>query len=363
MDLYTLLGLSRTASEADIERAYRRLARLYHPGVNPGDRVSQERYREVQEAYVVLGDATRRREYDRGPAPPPARPAEPAVAFEGFDFSAAAEGPLAATFAELFSDVFKQAAVEATSPTRGADVELDADLSFADAMQGVDAALSVTRQERCPGCQGRGRVDRPPVPCPACGGARSRRWARGHLVFTKLCEACEGRGRLESEACRVCAGVGTTPRTEVVTAQVPPGIEDDARIAVPGHGHAGARGGPAGDLYVRIHVGSHPFFRREGRDIHLTLPVAVHEAALGARLDVPTLDGVARLRIPPGTTSGQQFRLAGRGVGGRLEAAGDLVVEVQIALPPVLDDASRELLREFGRLNGADVRRHLFEAV
>jgi molecular chaperone DnaJ len=365
MDLYSLLGLARTASLAEIERAYRRLARLYHPGVNPGDRVSQERYRQVQEAYVVLSDVNRRREYDHGPAPAPDKRPDPVVAFEGFDFSAVADGPLAATFSELFSDVFRQAAEEAIAPTRGADIELVAHVSFVDAVQGADVPLSLTRQERCPGCHGRGRVSRAAMTCPACGGATTRRRARGHLVFTKACETCEGTGRLDFETCRTCAGIGTAARTEVVTVHVPAGIDSGARIAVPGRGHAGARGGPAGDLYVHVEVAPHPHFRRVGRDIHLTLPVAIHEAALGARVDVPTLNGSAKLRIPPGTTSGQQFRLLERGVGadgGRgADAAGDLVVDIQVVLPEVIDDASKELLREFGRLNGADVRRHLFD--
>ena len=362
MDFYALFGLDRSASLAEIERAYRRLARLYHPGVNPGDRVSHDRYRQVQEAYVVLSDVRRRREYDNGPALVAEKKTAPAVAFEGFDFSAAAEGPRAATFSELFSDVFRQAAEEAAAPTRGADIEIGADVSFVDAMQGADVPLSLTRQERCQACHGRGRVARAPMTCPACHGAATRRWARGHLVFTKVCEVCEGQGRLDHESCRTCAGVGTVARTEVVTVRVPAGIETGARVAVPGRGHAGARGGPAGDLYVHVAVAPHPHFRRAGRDIHLTLPVAVHEAALGARVEVPTPNGSAKLRVPPGTSSGQQFRLPGRGVGSGLNGvAGDLVVDVQIALPPVLDEASKDLLREFGRLNDADVRRHLAE--
>jgi len=364
MDFYTLLGIGRTASFAEIERAYRRLARLYHPGVNPGDRVAQDRYRQVQEAYVILSDANRRRDYDRGPSAAAEPRPDPVVAFEGFDFTASADGPLAATFSELFSDVFRQAAEEAIAPTRGADIELTAQVSFTDAVQGADVPLSLTRLERCSACHGRGRVNRAPVTCPACGGAATRRWARGHLVFTKACETCDGHGRIDAESCRACGGMGTASRTEVVTVHVPAGIETGARIAIPGRGHAGARGGPSGDLYVEMEVAAHPHFRRAGRDLHVTLPVAVHEAALGARVDVPTLNGPVTLRIPPGTTSGQQFRLLQRGIGGDdgdVESRGDLIAEVQVVVPAVLDETSKELLREFGRLNGADVRRHLFE--
>jgi molecular chaperone DnaJ len=362
MDFYALLGVSRTASPSEIERAYRRLARRYHPGVNPGDQVSAEMYRQIQQAYVVLADSNQRREYDLGPSGGSAPAGSGTVAFAGFDFSAPVEGPLAATFAELFSDVFQHAAREATTPTRGADIELDLGLSFRDAVQGADVPLSVTRHERCGACLGLGQVTRAPVVCPRCGGVGSRRSARGHLVFTKACEGCAGRGRLDSEACRICGGVGTCPRTEVVTVNVPAGIESGARMAVPRRGHAGARGGPAGDLYLTVQVAPHPHFWREGRDLHLTLPVAIHEAALGARVDVPTLEGSVRLRVPPGTVSGQRLRLRGHGVGPPGDdARGDLIVHAEIVLPPDLDEPSKGLLREFGRLNPADVRRELFD--
>jgi molecular chaperone DnaJ len=370
VDLYALLGLTRAASAGDIERAYRRLVRRYHPGVNPGDRAAAEMYRRIREAFEVLGDAARRREYDRGAgraAPPPVLPAEVTVSFEGFDLASPAEGPLAATFAELFADVFQDAAREATTPTRGADLSTTAVVSFRDAAIGGAVPISVTRQERCTTCGGDGRVPRPPVVCPACNGVGARRWARGHLVFTRPCDGCGGSGRLDVQACRTCLGVGVQSRTEVVTLELRPGTENGDRIAVPGRGNAGARGGPAGDLYVTISVTPHPYFQREGRDLHLVLPVAVHEAALGARVEVPTLGPAVRLKIPPGSPSGRKFRIRGHGIpaGHSLDGseAGDLIVEVQIVLPPVRDERSRELLREFGRLNDTDVRGHLFGAM
>jgi molecular chaperone DnaJ len=363
VDLYSVLGVDRAASAGDIERAYRRLARRYHPGVNPGDRMAEELYRQVEHAYRVLGDQDRRREYDRGAGRTAVTHIEASIELEGFDFSAPAEGASAATFAELFSDVFRNAALEATSPTRGTDIDVTLPLSFRDAVVGGAFPLSVVRQERCAVCAGDGRVTRPPVVCPVCQGEGARRWARGHMVFTRACDQCGGVGHLGVQACRACAGVGVQPRSEVVTLTVPPGVNDGDRLAVPGRGHAGARGGPAGDLYVTIRVASHPFFRRNGRDLHLTLPLAVHEAALGARVDVPTLDEPVRLRVPPGTSSGRVFRIRGAGVpaAGGDEAAGDLVAVVEIVLPPVRDERSRDLLRRFGELNDVDVRRHLFE--
>ena len=322
-------------------------------------------YAQILGAYDVLGNAERRREYDRGAGGRPLQAVEETtVSFQGFDFTSPAEGGAAATFSELFADVFQDAAREATTPTRGADIDVVVRLSFEAAVRGGAVPLSITRHERCGTCLGDGRVARPVVVCPGCGGAGSRRWARGHMVFTSACEVCDGQGQMSSEPCRACAGVGIAPRSEVVTLGVPAGVEAGARLAVPGRGHAGARGGPAGDLYVTVDVADHPFFRRVGRDLYLALPVAVHEAALGAKVEIPTLDGEpARLRVPPGTASGARLRARGRGVpspDGDPGQAGDLIAEVQIVLPPVTDERSKALLREFGQINNIDVRRELF---
>jgi molecular chaperone DnaJ len=359
VDLYALLGLPRAASAAEIERAYRRLARRYHPGVNPGDRVAERLYQQVQEAYVVLGDADRRREYDGGMAP--AEEAAP-VAFEGFDFSVAADGPLAATFSELFSDVFQQAARQATTPGRGLDVLLTMHLPFEDGVRGCTVPLSVTRHERCAGCQGRGFLARNVAACPGCAGEGTRRWARGHMVFTKTCEACGGNGQSVRESCVTCHGSGVTPRTEVVSISVPAGLESGSRLTVPGHGHAGALGGPSGDLYVTVEIGSHRYFTRRGADLHLTLPLAIHEAAFGAVVSIAGLDGPVRVRVPAGVRSGSTIVVRGRGgVKSGIAERGDIVVTVQLALPPRLDERSRDLLREFGRINTDDVRRGIFD--
>ena len=364
MDLYALLGVSRAASAGEIERAYRRLARRYHPGVNPGDGMAEALFRQVQHAFAVLGDSDRRRAYDRG-ATGAARPAEVSVSLQGFDFSAPASGAEAATFAELFADVFQQAAREATTPSRGSDIELPMRLGFKDAVLGGTFPISVTRQERCSACAGDGRIPRVPVVCAVCDGTGTRRWMRGHMVFTGTCDSCQGSGRVSTQACRTCGGTGLQPRSEVVTVNVPAGVESGDRIAVPGRGHAGACGGVAGDLYVTVDVLPHPFFRRAGRDLRLTLPLAVHEAALGARVDVPTLGDPVRLKIPAGTPSGRTLRIRGQGVpspsGRQPEADGDLLVDIQVVLPPVRDERSRQLLREFGELNNENVRAFLFE--
>jgi len=315
MDFYQLFGLSRSASADEVERAYRRLARRYHPGINPGDRVAEGMFRQIQEAYGVLGDSGRRHDYDRGVREAPVAAMVATVAFEGFDFSAPAEGASAATFSELFADVFQEAARRATTSDGGAALEARLQISFEHAMRGGHFALSIVRQARCEACGGDGRLSRRPVACAVCDGQGIRRWARGHMVFTASCEACGGAGQIASQLCRTCGGGGVHPRSEVVTVAVPPGIDHGARVVVPGKGHAGVReDGANGDLYIDVDVAPHPFFRREGRDVHVTLPVAVHEAVLGAEVDVPTLDGPVRLRIPPGTAAGHKLRIRGHGV-------------------------------------------------
>lgn len=365
MDLYALLGVTRAASADEIGRAYRRLARRYHPGVNPGDARAAATYDEIEQAFSVLGNSDRRREYDRGAIAPAGEVVAASVAFQGFDFSALAQGAQAATFSELFADVFQAAARRATTPEAPLDIALTLSLAFEDAIRGGHFPLSVLRQERCASCGGGGRLLRSAAPCPQCHGEGTLRWARGHMVFTKTCDACDGSGRLTSQSCRSCSGAGVIERSEVVHVTLPPGVEPGVRVVVPGRGHASPMHGPAGDLYVTVDVAEHPFFRRRGRDLFVTLPIAVHEAALGARVDVPTLGEPVRLRIPAGTSSGRQLRIAGHGVpaspGRDPSEAGDLVVDVQIVLPPLRDERSRRLMKEFGQLNGGDVRQRLFE--
>jgi molecular chaperone DnaJ len=361
MDLYALLGVARSASDADIERAYRRLARRYHPGINPGDRVAEQAFARIQAAYRVLTDAERRREYDRVGRPEP--PAEATVAFEGFDFSAPADGARAATFSELFADVFQRAAIEATSPTAGGDIDVTARVSFLDALRGTETPVSVTRQVWCTTCGGHGRIGRRAAACQACGGDGQRRWARGHMLFSRTCEHCGGSGQTSSEPCRACRGAGLMTRTEVVQVRVPAGIASGTRIALPGRGHAGIAGSRPGDLYVTVEVGEHPYFRREGRDVHVTLPIGVHEAALGAVVDVPTPGGPVKMRVPAGTPAGARLRLREHGVGSSGASdrpGGDLVVEVQVVLPPALDAESQHLLRAFGKRHDMDAARRAF---
>ncbi|HKT81799.1 MAG TPA: J domain-containing protein [Vicinamibacterales bacterium] len=357
MDFYVLLGVDPGATLNDIKRAYKRLARRYHPDINPGDRTAANEFRRIAEAYATLSDPDRRRQYDvLGTS---SRPEAAAVGFEGFDFSVRVDGAAAPTFGDLFAEVLQGRPAEAGElPERGADLHQSMAFTFDAAMRGGQREIQITRLEQCLGCRGRGRVRIAESRCPQCRGTGAIRSTRGHMVFSKSCQQCAGTGLLTDARCPGCAGEGRVLRTESIAVNVPPGLADGARIRIPGKGHAGVYGGEPGDLLISLQIEPHPLFRREGDDLHVVVPIAVHEAALGAKVDIPTIDGSARLRIPPGTQTGQRFHLRDRGVpSARTGRRGDLVAEVRLVMPKTLDERSKELLREFGALNGEDVRR------
>jgi molecular chaperone DnaJ len=361
MDLYILLGVEREATLEDIKRAYKRLARRFHPDINPGDHMAAQQFRQIAEAYETLSDPDRRRRYDvSGRSTGSAE--HTTFGFEGFDFSVSVGGPSASTFGDLFADVLHPRFEPGSSGVqeRGADLHHAISLTFDEAMRGGPRQISVTRQEHCRVCRGVGHLPATESACGQCHGSGIVKSARGHMVFSKPCSRCGGTGVQAETRCAACGGRQVDVRTETLSIQVPQGLDDGARIRIPGKGHAGPNGGEHGDLFVTVRVEAHPVFRREGDDLHLVVPIAVHEAALGAKIDVPSLDGQARLRVPPGTQSGQRFRLRERGVpSARDGRRGDLVVEVRLVLPKMLDERSKELLREFGRINGEDVRREL----
>jgi len=361
MDLYILLGVEREATVDDIKRAYRRLARRFHPDINPGDHMAAQQFRQIADAYETLSDPDRRRRYDASGRS--SGSAERATfGFEGFDFSVSVGGPSASTFGDLFADVL-HARLDPRSagvPERGADLHHPISLTFDEALAGGRREITVTRQEHCGMCRGAGYLPAGESRCGQCQGSGIVKSVRGHMVFSRPCTHCGGIGRLRQARCPTCGGQQVEMRTEMLTINVPPGLADGARIRVSGKGHAGRNGGESGDLYITVAVEPHPLFRREGDDLHISVPIALHEAALGAKIEVPSLDGPARLRVPPGTQSGQKFHLRERGVpSARDGRRGDLVVEVRLVLPKMLDERSKELLREFGRINDEDVRRAL----
>jgi molecular chaperone DnaJ len=362
VDYYAVLGLQPGAGVAEIKRAYRRLARRHHPGINPGDREAEALFQRISEAYETLVDPERRHRYDAAGAGTEAGDRRVSE-FTGFDFTVAARGPQAATFSELFAEVLHPTpAADRGRAEAGADLHATISLSFEDALRGVERQVVVMRQIECGACRGAGEVRTQETRCSQCHGVGKTRWARGHMVFTKACSSCGGTGRERSRRCPMCAGQGRSVRSEGILARIPPGVRDGARLRIPERGHAGRHGARNGDLYVDVTVRPHPSLRREGNDLHMVVPVAIHEAALGARVEVPSVDGPVKLKIPAGTQAGQRFKVSGRGAVSGSGGRGDLFIEVRLALPPIADERSKELMREFARLNAEDVRRQFVES-
>ena len=382
-DYYKTLGVKRAASVDDIRKAYRRLARKYHPDVNPGDKTAEEKFKEVQEAYEILKDPKKRQMYDQygfyspnGPAAGGPDPRSSDFNFSGFDFSEYAGAkrgqgrqggapPPGAGFGDLFSQFFRSAESgrEQTKPKPGEDLEYTVDIGFWDAIRGSSVRIDVRRYENCMQCNGLGQVSSGVTVCPECKGQGQVNQTVGAMRFNLTCPRCNGAGQLKN-VCPNCGGDGRIARTEPVDVRIPPGAQNGSRLRVPRKGNAGAMGADPGDLYIVTRVGEHPLFKREGDDIRIKAPVTPAEAILGAKIEVPTIEGRALLKIPPGTSSGKVFRLRERGVSNpRTKARGDQFVEVQIVVPAIPDENTKELMREFATLNAEDPRQGLFEEV
>lgn len=356
-DLYIILEIAQSASTDDIKRSYRKLARRYHPDVNPGDRSAEERFKRITEAYEVLSDTRKRKIYDERGCYSEDNPAEDQsnwnIRFEGFDFGGRGDSP----FGDIFSRILSEREATETAG-RGADIEYPITISFEQSVSGVQARITVFRGGLCPVCSGAGRAPGAlDSSCRACEGSGKISQARGRLRFSTPCNACRGTGRV-SAPCETCRGDGRIPRSESLDVDIPPGAATGTRIRVAGKGEPGPLGVPPGDLYVVTNVTPHPFFSRLGDNVHCRVPITFTEAALGARIEVPTLDGRALLRIPPGTQSGQNLRLRGRGSPSLRDPMirGDQYVEVRVVVPRIGDERSKEILREFGRLNPDDPR-------
>jgi molecular chaperone DnaJ len=353
-DYYTLLGVKSNASKVTIRRAFQKLARKYHPDLNPGDSVAAVRYQRLYEAFEILIDTEKRERYDtEGNRSPEEAPEEaPRYGFAGFDFSL--EGDQRPDiFPELFQEARAPEPFERARRERGEDIHHKLALRFEDALSGLETSFPITRSYTCATCRGFGDIpSASPAPCPACSGRGRSMKVHGFMVFAKPCAECRGSGHLSREACPDCRGTGRTSRSETVTVRVPAGVSDGDKLLVPSRGHEGRGSGAPGDLYVDVHVHPHPLFARQGDNLYCSVPISFGEAALGARIEVPTPEGPVVVRVPAGVQSGQKLRVSGRGVPVRRSGArGDLFIVVKVVTPTVYDDRSRELLRELDRLN------------
>jgi molecular chaperone DnaJ len=371
-DYYEVLGVRRNASVKDIRQAYRKLARKYHPDLNPGDKSAEEKFKQIQEAYEVLSDPKKRQMYDRlgfysenyqGGPPPGTAPEGRDVHFDfgGFDFDQMG----GTSFRDLFGQFFRGARAATQAPEhaeRGEDLEYQIRVGFWDAVRGAVKKLTVSRLVSCHACRGTGAAGGSKQSCTACGGSGRVMQHAGGMRFQMTCGACGGTGKTGT-ICRTCGGEGRAAVAESIDVRIPAGVGTGSRVRVPGHGNAGKLGGPPGDLYIIMEVEPHAFFERRGDDIYTAVPITISEASLGTKIEVPTIDGRALLRIPPGTSSGQRFRLRGKGVASarRSGQRGDQFVEVKIVVPRPVDERVRKLLRELEELAPEDPRRDLFE--
>src|SRR5262245_15428560 len=354
-DYYEILGVTRTASEAELKAAFRKLAMQHHPDRNPGDKDCEHRFKERNEADDVLKDGDKRAAYDRfGHA-----------AFEqggmggGHGFGA----DFASTFADIFDDLFGMGGRRGGRPSgreRGADLRYNMEITLEDAFGGKIAELSIPTSVICEACSGSGaKPGTRPRACPTCNGQGRVRHAQGFFTLERTCPACHGRGQVIEDPCPSCAGSGRVTRNRTLTGvKIPPGVEDGTRLRLAGEGEAGVRGGPAGDLYIFLSIVSHQFFQRDGTDLHCRVPISMVTAALGGSFDVPTIDGgKTKVKVPEGTQSGRRFRLSGKGMPVlRSKQMGDMYVQVVVETPQNLTKRQKELLGEFEKLSSGETQ-------
>ena len=397
-DYYGALGVKKTASTDEIRKAFRKLARKYHPDVNP-DKSAEEKFKTISEANEVLSDPKKRKIYDQlgfysdnidpaaaeayarggtgpggsggfGSAARGGQYQEAPFDFGGFDFSDIAEGARRSgggggSFRDIFSNMFSGGARQQAGPQQepGSDLEYQMNVDFWQAIKGAELQLSVPHLESCAHCHGRGYLESPGE-CPECKGKGQVTQKSGSMKFNMPCPRCGGSGKNRA-VCAVCHGEGRLERSENIRVRIKPGTRDGQRIRLAGRGNAGTMGAPAGDLYIIVRAGDHPIFKRDGDDIYLTVPVSVSEAALGSKVEVPTIDGRTQLKIPPGTQSGQKLRLRDKGVPSatKEDVRGDEIVEVKVMVPSLRDEKSKEILRELAKLNPEDPREELWGKV
>ncbi len=340
-DYYEVLGISRDASDADIKKAYRRLAMKYHPDRNPDDAGSEEKFKEASEAYEVLTDSQKRQAYDQFGHAGLDGAGGMGAGFSGSSFSD--------IFSDVFGDIFAGGGRGRGSVQRGADLRYGLELDLEQAVRGDSVEIKVPVLSSCEVCSGSGaKPGTSPTTCPDCGGAGQIRVAQGFFSLQQTCPRCRGGGQIVSDPCSPCGGRGRVEKRKTLSVRIPPGVDNGDRIRLAGEGEGGIGGGPAGDLYVQIEVREHPIFVRDGANLYCEVPIGFVDAALGGELEVPTLDGRVKLKIPAETQTGKMFRLRGKGVtpvrGG---SVGDLLCRVAVETPVKLSDKQKQLLRDF----------------
>ena len=365
-DFYQVLGVAKTAAPEGIKRAYRKLARKFHPDANPGDTAAEEKFKQISEAYAILSDTEQRKEYDEL-----WRLVE-SGAYRNFGgqrsgspFGAGGQRIRVEDLSDLFGgglgDLFGgRNSRGRQGPRQGADTTTDLTISFDDAVAGLVTEIAIRGEAPCSRCGGSGSEPGTVIDvCPTCGGDGVVASNQGFFSFSQPCAQCGGSGRLISTPCSQCKGRGTDVRTRNIKVRIPAGIKDGATVRLAGKGAPGQGGGPPGDLIVKVHVGSHQLFKRRGDDLHLTVPVSYTEAALGTSIEVPTLDGKVTIKVPAGTASGRTLRVKGRGINAGKGPTGDLYVKIEVVVPAKISKEEKRLLEELGALDRDDLRAHL----
>jgi molecular chaperone DnaJ len=353
-DYYEVLGVNRDASEEEIKKAYRKLAMKHHPDRNPDSKDAEERFKEAKEAYEVLSETEKRRAYDaygHAGVNPQMGPGGEGPGFGGF----------AEAFGDIFSDIFGAGQGRGRSSVfRGADLRYNLEISLEQAARGTETKIRIPTMETCETCKGSGaKPGTSPKTCETCHGAGTVRLSQGFFSIQQTCPTCHGSGKMVSDPCATCRGAGRIKKHKTLSVKIPAGVDEGDRIRLSGEGESGVNGGPPGDLYVVIHLREHSVFRRDGDDLHCEMPISFSQAALGGEIDIPTLDGSAKIKVPAETQTGQVFRLRGKGIKGvRSTYPGDLLCEVVVETPVRLTDRQKELLRELEDINRKDGDRH-----
>jgi molecular chaperone DnaJ len=348
-DYYEVLGVDRNADAEALKKAFRKAAMQYHPDRNPGDKQAEEKFKEISEAYEVLSDPDKRARYDRFGH-------QGVEGFAGGGFNTVNINDI---FGEIFGDIFGGGRGRGRQRNRGADLRYNLELTFEEAAFGTEVNVKIPRPKRCTECDGTGSKSKKLRTCPSCGGAGEVRYTQGFFSVSRTCGQCQGSGHVIQDPCRVCRGEGTVQAESELTVKIPPGVDTGTRVRLAGEGEPGENGGPPGDLYVVVHVKDHPLFHREEYEVFCEVPITFVQAALGAQIEVPTLDGMVKMKIPEGTQSGKVFRLKGKGIphlhgNGR----GDQHVRVIVETPQNLTARQRELLQQFAEISGEDVNPH-----